>query len=282
MQTRFIQANDLRFHIAEAGNPDAPLVVLLHGFPEFHYGWRKQIDVIAENGYYVVAPDQRGYNLSDKPRSIMDYDLDHLAADVVAIIKALGHDNAVVIGHDWGAAVAWWTAMFHPDSVSKLGILNVPHLAVMMQTLRSNPIQMLKSWYIVFFQLPWLPEWSVSIFDYWFSKQALVRSSAKGTFSDADLQQYRDAWAQPKAFRSMLNWYRATSRTLIRDREVRVTVPALIIWGEKDLFLHPQMARDSLNYCDNARLEMLPHASHWVQHEAAEDVNQLLLEFLGK
>ncbi len=282
MQTRFIQANDLRFHIAEAGNPDAPLVVLLHGFPEFHYGWRKQIDVIAENGYYVVAPDQRGYNLSDKPRSIMDYDLDHLAADVVAIIKALGHDNAVVIGHDWGAAVAWWTAMFHPDSVSKLGILNVPHLAVMMQTLRGNPIQMLKSWYIVFFQLPWLPEWSVSIFDYWFSKQALVRSSAKGTFSDADLQQYRDAWAQPKAFRSMLNWYRATSRTLIRDREVRVTVPALIIWGEKDLFLHPQMARDSLNYCDNARLEMLPHASHWVQHEAAEDVNQLLLEFLGK
>ncbi len=281
MQTRFIQANGLRFHIAEAGNQTDPLVVLLHGFPEFHYGWRKQIDVLAAAGYYVVAPDQRGYNLSDKPASIMDYDLDHLAKDVVEIILALGHDTAIVIGHDWGAAVAWWTAMFHPASVRKLGILNVPHLAVMMQTLKRNPLQMLKSWYIVFFQLPWLPEWSVRIFDYWFSKQALIRSSAAGTFTPAELQRYRDAWAQPNAFRSMLNWYRATSRSLVRDRDVHVQAPTLIIWGEQDLFLHPQMARDSLAYCDKARLEMLPEASHWVQHEAADDVNRLLLEFLA-
>ena len=207
MKTRFLQANGLRFHIAEAGDPKQPLVLLLHGFPEFHYGWRKQIDVLAAAGYYVVAPDQRGYNLTEKPARIKDYHLDHLAADVVALITTLGYEQAVVVGHDWGAAVAWWTAMFHPNAVVKLAILNVPHLAVMTNTLRRNPVQMLKSWYIAWFQLPWLPELVVRLGGYAVAKQALLLTSRRRTFSNAELAHYVDAWAQPHAFRSMLNWY---------------------------------------------------------------------------
>ena len=154
MNYEYIETNGIRLHVAQAGSDDKPLVILLHGFPEFSYGWRKQIPYLVEAGYRVWAPDQRGYNLSDKPEGLAAYSIDELAADVIGLIDAAGEKKVFLVGHDWGAAVAWWVAAKYPERLKKLITLNVPHHSVMRKTLRSNFSQLRKSWYIGFFQIP--------------------------------------------------------------------------------------------------------------------------------
>ena len=156
MQSNYIHANGIKLHYIEQGKGE--LVVLLHGFPEFWYGWRNQIPVLAKQ-YRVVAPDMRGYNLSDKPENVSDYKIETLAKDIAELIKALGEERAIVVGHDWGAAVAWAVAALHPEVVKKLAILNVPHPNEMKRAFEGfNLAQWMKSWYIFFFQLPFIPE----------------------------------------------------------------------------------------------------------------------------
>ena len=169
-------------HVAEAGPADGPLVVLLHGFPEFWYGWRHQIGALAAAGYRVLAPDQRGYHLSDRPRGLDAYAVDRLAADVIGLIAARGRDTATVVGHDWGAGVAWWLALRHPSWLERMAILNVPHPAVLLRHLRRDPTQWLRSWYILFFQLPRLPEALLRANDYAGMARGLRRSAQAGTF----------------------------------------------------------------------------------------------------
>ena len=260
-----------------AGPEDGPALILLHGFPEFWYGWRKQIAPLAEAGFRVIVPDQRGYNLSTKPPAVRDYRLRELTADVIAIADTIGREKILLAGHDWGAGVAWNTAVRHPGRIEKLAILNAPHPAVMMRFLRINPRQMLRSWYMLFFQIPMLPE-------FLFSKdgaRSLLRSSRKGAFSPEDLDRYREAWSQPGALTAMINWYRA----LLRERpdftaaESRVSVPTRILWGMKDEFLLSAMAGASVNYCDDGELIEFPEATHWIHHEEPERVNQLLIDF---
>ncbi|MBF9222813.1 alpha/beta fold hydrolase [Hymenobacter ruricola] len=280
LEQSLIATNGLRLHVARCGPETGPLVVLLHGFPEFWYAWRKQLEVLADAGYRVWAPDQRGYNLSDKPRRVRSYVIDELAADVVGLIDAAGCETAVVIGHDWGAAVAWHLAAHCPGRVSRVAILNVPHPRVLGRALLRKPGQLLKSWYVFFFQLPWLPEALVKLRRWRFARQALRGTSRRGTFSSADLARYEVAWAQPGAMRSMINWYRAAARFASRlGKTGRVSVPVRIIWGERDAFLRRELAQESLAYCDDAELTYLP-ASHWVQHEMPAEVNELLLRFL--
>jgi epoxide hydrolase 4 len=260
-----------------AGPENGPAVILLHGFPEFWYGWRKQIAPLAEAGFRVIVPDQRGYNLSSKPSAVRDYRLRELAADVIAIADEIGRDKIFLAGHDWGAAVAWNAATRYPGRIEKLAILNVPHPAVMLRFLRTNPRQMFRSWYMLFFQLPRLPELL-------FSRdvaRTLVETSRPGTFSREDLDRYREAWGQPGAVTAMINWYRALLRE-IPDRsavESRVSVPTRILWGARDRFLMSAMAAESVKYCDDGELFEFPEATHWVQHEESERVNQLLIEF---
>ena len=153
-----IHTNGVNLHVATAGDEAAPLVILLHGFPEYWEAWKHQIPALVQAGYRVWTPDQRGYNLSDKPKEIAAYGLDNLALDIVGLIDAAGVDCAFVVGHDWGAMVAWWLALHHPDRIKKLTILNVPHPTATLKFMRSHPSQWLKSWYMLFFQLPWLPE----------------------------------------------------------------------------------------------------------------------------
>src|SRR5437879_4698652 len=154
-----IATNGIRLNVAQAGPPDGPLVILLHGFPEFWYGWRKQIPALAAAGYRVWAPDQRGYNFSDKPPDVRDYTLDKLAADVAGLIEAAGRQRAIIVGHDWGGAVAWWLAANNPERVERLVIINVPHPLVMRRLILRDPRQTLRSWYMFMFLLPRLPEW---------------------------------------------------------------------------------------------------------------------------
>lgn len=277
---QLVPTNGLRLHVAQSGPATGPLVLLLHGFPEGWYGWRHQIGPLAAAGLRVWAPDQRGYNLSDKPPHVRDYTIDKLAADVLGLLDAAGAQTAAVVGHDWGAAVAWHLAAHHPERIRRIAVLNVPHPRVLAGALRRNPRQMARSWYVFFFQLPWLPEGLARLRHWWAARQALLRTSAEGVFNGEKMTEYRRAWAQPRAMRSMINWYRAAARFAPRLRETgRVKVPVHIIWGDNDDFLEAGLARQSLELCDNGRLTYLP-ASHWVQHELPDEVNELLLAFL--
>jgi len=262
-------------------------VILLHGFPEFWRGWSKQIAPLAEAGFRVVVPDQRGYNLSDKPKRVDAYQIDILANDILGILKACGRDKACIVGHDWGAAVAWHIATYHPEAVKKLIILNVPHPAVMVETVRSSWRQLLKSWYIFFFQIPRIPEWVLSLKDYAGMRGMMLASSNPGSFSAEDLDSYVEAWRQPGALTAMLNWYRAIFRAALRHlgngsvtQEVRVRVPTLVIWGARDVALSNELVQPSLELCDNARLAYYEDATHWVQHDQADKVTGEIIEFI--
>jgi pimeloyl-ACP methyl ester carboxylesterase len=280
LEYRRVPTNGLHLHVVQCGPPEGPLVILLHGFPEFWFAWRQQIEVLAAAGYRVWAPDQRGYNLSDKPPRVRDYVIDELAADIIGLIDAAGHETAVIIGHDWGAAVAWHLAAHHPGRISRVAILNVPHPRVLRRALLRKPGQLLRSWYVFFFQLPWLPEALARLRRWRFARQALRGTSRRGTFHADDLAMYRAAWSQPDAMRSMINWYRAAARFPSRlGKTGRIAVPVRIIWGEQDAFLKRELAQESLVFCDAAELTYLP-ATHWVQHEMPEEVNELLLKFL--
>lgn len=273
---------EVTLHTVAAGPADGPLVVLLHGFPELWYGWRRQIEPLAAAGFRVLVPDQRGYNLSDKPRRVSAYRLDRLAGDLFALITAAGRRRACVAGHDWGAAVAWWAALSRPERIERLAILNVPHPLVMRRHLLGNRAQRRRSRYIFFFQLPWLPEYLLRKNDFARGIKALTGTSRPGTFSADDLVRYRRAWSQPGALRGMIHWYRAAlRRPVLGARDPRIRVPTLVLWGERDRFLGRDMIEPSLELCDDGRAELFPQATHWLQHEEPERVSRHLVDHFG-
>lgn len=277
----FVQTNGRTLHVVQAGPDDGPLLLFLHGFPEFWRGWRYQIPFFAEAGYRVWAPDQRGYNLSDKPRGVGAYRVEALARDVTGLIDAAGREQAYVVGHDWGAMVGWQLGMAHAERLRKLAILNVPHPAVFSRYLRRDPQQLRRSWYTIFFQAPWLPESLLRLADGALLARSLRMSSRRGTFSDADLAQYRRAWRRPGALTAMLNWYRAAVQTKRETpQNMRVSVPTLLLWGVRDAFLSVEMAAPSARLCDDGRYTLLQEATHWLQHEMPDRVNELLHAFL--
>jgi epoxide hydrolase 4 len=282
VETAFFQLKDIRLHAVMAGPTDGPIVILLHGFPEFWYGWRRQIEALADAGFRVIVPDQRGYNLSSKPNGVAAYALTELVSDVVAIADQLGQPKVFLAGHDWGAAVAWSAAILHPERIAKLVVLNVPHPSVMRKFLSTRPRQLLRSWYMFCFQLPWLPEVLFAADDHRAGVRALVDSSRAGTFSEEDLAQYRAAWTQPGALTGMINWYRALFRVRTKFQDPTVRVPTCILWGESDAFLLAEMARESLRYCTNGELFTFPNATHWVHHEETARVSELLIEFFRR
>ena len=270
----------VRLHAVAAGPADGPLVILLHGFPEFWKSWSRQIAPLARAGFRVIVPDQRGYNLSDKPPRVADYRLDCLAADMVAILDQLGARQACVAGHDWGASVAWWLVTFFPERFRAAAILNVPHPRVMQRHLLRSWRQVLRSWYMFFFQVPGLPERLLARRDWRFAVNLLLGSSRPGTFGREDLEQYRRAWSQPGAMRSMIHWYRAAfrhSRPATEPSSWVTPVPVLILWGEEDRFLGRALGEESLAYCAQGLCEYYPGVSHWIQHEAPERVAQALI-----
>src|SRR5213593_3804250 len=279
LETLAFQNGEISLRAVTAGPKDGAVVVLLHGFPEFWYGWHKQIEPLAAAGFRVVVPDQRGYNLSSKPSGVAAYALTELVSDVIAIADQLGREKIFLAGHDWGAAVAWSAALLHPQRISKLAVLNVPHPSVMRKFLSTRPRQLLRSWYMFFFQLPWLPEGVFSAFNFRIGARALLRSSRPGAFSDEDLAQYRAAWSQPGALTGVINWYRALFRYATKFSDRTVHVPTRILWGDRDAFLLAEMARESLRYCTNAELFTFANATHWLQHEEAARVSELLIDF---
>lgn len=277
----FIQTNGIRMHYVTAGS--GPLVVLLHGFPEFWYAWRRQIPEIAKH-FKVVVPDLRGYGQTDRPLSIADYRMSLLTADIEGLIKGLGYANAHIVGHDWGGAIAWKMALDHPEVVGRLVVLNCPHPVMFARAMKSNYKQMLRSWYILFFQTPYLPELSFKLFP----KQIvnmLFRKSVirKDTFSDADIATYRQALEKPGAFRAMINYYRAAFRKDQKKERSRreIIAPTLLIWGEEDTALGKEMTKGMEPLFDGEfKLHYIPHCGHWVNEEQPAEVNRLIIDHL--
>ena len=272
--------NNVNLHVVTAGDPDDPLVVLLHGYPEFWYGWYQYIEPLVSAGYRVLVPDQRGYNRSDKPDGSRHYRVSKLSTDIAELIESENSDSAHVVGHDWGAAVAWDLALRHPDTVDRLGIINVPHPIVFEETLKSNPRQMRKSWYMFFFQLPRIPEWYQRRRNFQQLADAL-NDSKDGAFTDEDIDRYRTAWKREEALTGMINWYRALLRHSENPPKEQVEAPTLVIWGEEDDYLLSEMASKSVEYCEDGRLERFPNATHWIHHEYPERVVDLIVDHIG-
>jgi pimeloyl-ACP methyl ester carboxylesterase len=275
-----LPANGIVLHTVMAGPADGPLVILLHGFPEFWYGWRHQLGPLGVAGLRVAAPDQRGYNLSDKPAGIAAYRLDVLADDVLGLADALGHARFAVVGHDWGGVVAWHLAARNPERITRAAILNAPHPTTLRHYAARHPRQLAKSWYAAYFQLPLLPELSLRAGNFWILERVLRQTSAAGTFSPQDLRLYRQAWRQPGGLAAALNWYRAL-RGGAAPPSADIRVPLMIIWGERDAFLESGLADAGLALCTAGAIVRLAGISHWLQHEAAAEVNRLLLGFFS-
>ncbi len=283
MDSPNLNVNGVRLHVVQDGPEDGPLVLLLHGYPEFSLGWRHQIPALAAAGFRVWAPDLRGYNLSDKPKAVRAYVIDELIQDVLGLIEATRRDRVHLVGHDWGGALAWLTASRFPERIERLVVLNAPKAEVMYDNLRNNPAQRRRSWYFLFYQIPWLPEFMSRLNNWHRLTRALRDSALPGTFSDEDLNLYREAWSRPGAITAMINWYRAYVRHS-RGEPPRVSIkpPTLLIWGAKDRFLGRELAQASIDTCEDGRLVFLEEATHWVHLDRPDAVNEQLLEFLSQ
>jgi len=284
MEYRFVATNGVTLHCAVAGPEDGPLVILLHGFPEFHAGMAGPMRALADAGYRVVAPDQRGYNLSDKPRATSAYSIEVLAQDVIGLIDAFGAERAHVVGHDWGAAVTWWLALTSPHRLRRVAVANVPHPSVMSKQIRTDPDQRRKSWYIFAFQIPWLPEALAGSTRLRTAFAARIAATSRpGAFTPADLAALQEAWSQPGAAHGMISWYRAAVQKRPDppfDRRVRV--PVLIIWGLHDIALSSKMIGPSADLCDDVRVITYDDATHWVLHDKPLETGAAITDFLDR
>lgn len=282
-----IDCGEVTLDCALAGEAGRPLVVLLHGFPESWYSWRHQIPVLAEH-FRVAVPSLRGYGRSDRPVDVAAYEMPHLTADVRGLIRALGYDDAAIVGHDWGGGISWAFAIDHPEACRKLAVCNCPHPAIFAKNVFSNARQLLRSWYMFFFQIPRLPEWlltrnHMAALERGF-RDMVVRKDRE-VFSDEDLREIKRSFDPPGAATAAINYYRAQFRNrsaLTRySLETRVKCPTLLIWAEDDVALGKELTigTDALVDAPFA-IRFIPECSHWVQQERPEEVNAALLEFL--
>ena len=284
MTEHYIKANGIQLHYVEEGHGE--LVILLHGFPEFWFGLRKQIPVLSKK-YRVVAVDMRGYNLSDKPKTIADYKIDILAKDIAELVKALGEEKAIIVGHDWGGAVAWVVATLYPQVVKKLAVLNICHPSEMKKALMGfNLAQWKKSYYIFLFQIPRLPERFLGKDLKGFFTRAFTTFLPKGralNITDAEIDKYVEAYSQQGALTATINYYRATFRQLGGLHIAgKLQMPVLMIWGENDVALGKELTYNTKDYCTNLEIIYDPTSGHFIQHDNPELVNEKLLEFFEK
>ncbi|XP_060073872.1 epoxide hydrolase 4-like [Ylistrum balloti] len=280
----FIHLEHVKLHYVSNGDESKPLMLLIHGFPEFWYSWRFQLRAFSKD-YRVVAIDQRGYSESEKPNGYSNYSVDKLVSDIKQLIPALGHRSAVVVGHDWGGAVAWAFAMRHQDMVDKLIVLNCPHPSTFRNYLRQHFEQFKRSWYMFLFQIPHLPEYIMSRDDYRSIKEMFTgkRGGVKvGTVSEDDLEAYKYAFSRPGGFTGPLNFYRSAmkSNMLTVTNVPKIQKPTLIVWGCKDMALCEELPALAKDYVTNLTIQYIQDASHWVQMDTPDIVNEHMRDFL--
>ncbi len=278
---RFVETRGLTFEVAESGEGDH-LALCLHGFPELHYSWRHQIPLLAKKGYRVWAPNLRGYGDTDRPVGVRQYAVDHLIQDVADLIDASGASKVTLIAHDWGAIIAWLFAITKLRPLERLIIMNVPHPQPARREIRKWR-QMRKSWYIFFFQLPWLPELILKRHDGKAAGRLIAETSCNKERFGPDVQRvYSAAAMRPRARTAMVNYYRA----LLRHREVvdggdfTVDVPTLMVWGEEDVAIDIHCTHGTKEWVPELTLKTLPGVSHWVQQDAPDQVNAIVADWL--
>ncbi|KAB1074754.1 alpha/beta fold hydrolase [Methylobacterium planeticum] len=281
--TRTIEANGLRFAVDEAGSgPD--IALCLHGFPESRFSWRHQLPVLAELGWHAVAPDMRGYGGSDRPGGLAAYRMEHLVADTAGLFEAFGARRRLLVGHDWGAFVAWNVAIGRRLPLDGLVVMNVPHPTIFRRVLRRSWRQRVRSLYVAFFQIPRLPEWvltrdAAAAVGRAFTGMAVDKSA----FPDSVLDHYRDNAVKPGAMTAMLNYYRANLRGLAETGAgPPIDIPVLMVWGEEDTALGLELTEGYGPLVRDFTLRRLPGVSHWVQQEAPGRVNAVLAEWLAE
>jgi epoxide hydrolase 4 len=273
----------LRMHYAEIGPDDAPLVVLLHGFPECWYEWHLVMPRLAER-FHVIAPDLRGFNWSDKPTGVDSYAMPAVATDIAALIESLGHTRAHIVGHDWGGSVAWALAIRHPERVDRLVVTNAPHPKAYEREIRRNPDQLLRSYYVFLFQIPVVAE---AVARVGITSGMVSSAYVPGTFSEQALDVYRNGMSQPGAATAMLNYYRAAFRDALRQGQMPVSspsvvaAPTLLLWGLKDFALSPNLTDDLDEWIPNLRVQRIEDCGHWVPEEKPHLTADALLDFLG-
>jgi pimeloyl-ACP methyl ester carboxylesterase len=279
LESRRVDVGEVTLHVVLAGPPDGAPVVLLHGYPEFWYAWYRQMGRLAQAGFRVIVPDQRGYNLSDKPAHVEDYYVTTLAGDIAALIEALGYQSAYVAAHDWGGGVAWQLVIRHPERVRKLVIFDTPHpQASRDMTSKEDKVD----WFRTYFQIPWLPEWTGRLANWRLLTNALRDSSLPGAFPEEKMDLYRSAWDNDGAMTSMVNWYRAAFRLpWPNDGDMRVSVPTLVVVAPNDAFIAGDLTRASMKYLDHGRLLELKEGTHWILQEDPEGTSKILIDFFG-
>lgn len=274
----FVHANGIKFHTVQAGSRDKPLMLFLHGFPQCWYTWRHQLNQF-KSTHHAVAFDMRGYGESDKPADTAAYQPSELAADVAELVKALGHKSCVLVGHDWGAAIAWAVAHKYPEIIDRLIIMNAPHPRYFQKNMSFT--QFRKSWYIFMFQLPLLPELMMSLKDFAAIKNAFVGRTGvtnPACFSPEDLEMYKYAISQPGALTAALNYYRNVWRPL--ELRGKITAPTLVLWGENDHALGAELNNGLEHTVTKLTYRPFPNVSHWVPEEVPGVVCEEILRFL--
>jgi pimeloyl-ACP methyl ester carboxylesterase len=284
IDTKTIHANGIDFEVAVSGQ-GLRMALLLHGFPEHAISWRRQIPALVDLGYQVWAPNLRGYGNSSSPPEIEAYRLETLMDDIAGLIAESGYKQVTLIAHDWGAVIAWFLAMRRPDLIERLVIMNLPHPALFAREIKGLE-QMLKSWYIAFFQIPSLPEWALTRDKAQGIRAAFLNMAVnKHRFPDAVLDVYAGNALRPGGMRAMINYYRSAARGGGMARQVAlgfpiIKIPTLMIWGEQDTALSRKTTIGTEDYVADLTLRYLPQASHWVQQDAPDEVNAILTAWL--
>ncbi len=282
IRTREVKANGLSFMLDEAGEGDS-VALCLHGFPESRISWRRQLPMLAKLGWRAVAPDLRGFGQSSRPKGVEAYRVDRLVEDVVGLFDALGAKRRLLVAHDWGGVVAWAVAAKQAVELAGLVVMNAPHPRVYHRVYLRSWRQRTKSWYILFFQLPGLPEWVVTRNN----AQALIDSFVnqvkdKDGFEPGALETFRANVLVPGAATAMLNYYRA-NLGVIRDKALdrRIECPTLLVWGDNDAFAGVELATGYEDFVRDFTLAIVPGVSHWVQQEAPERVNAMMMKWMS-
>jgi len=295
MNDHYAEVNGIRLHYVSAG--EGQTMLFLHGFPEFWYLWRSQLEEFGTD-HQAVALDMRGYNLSDKPEKVEDYSTKHLVADVKGILDHLSPGKkSILIAHDWGGAVAWTFAWTHPEYIEKLVIINAPHPTVFLRELANNPRQQRASAYMHLFRKP-VAEERLSANNCQFLRNVVFTDSARpDAYTEEDRNAYIEAWTRPGALTGGLNYYRAMAagpprneteaaataavfEHLVASRSHVIEVPTLVIWGMEDIALLPGNIDGLDEYVPDLRVKRIPDGTHWVISEQPTVINAAIREFI--
>ncbi|XP_067666828.1 epoxide hydrolase 4-like [Haliotis asinina] len=278
----YVHLEDVRIHYVAHGDETKPLMLFVHGFPEFWYSWRYQLREFKKD-YRVVAIDMRGYGESDKPSGVDSYQLSKMVADLKQIIPALGYRSCVLVSHDWGGAIAWSFTALHPELVDKLIVMNCTSLDAFRSYIEKHLSQFKKSWYVFFFQLPFLPELALQVRDMKQLERLFTGRRCgltSGKLSADDLEAYKYSFSRPGAATATLNYYRGMLRFPSTKKMPRISCPVLTIWGCKDAAIDIGVAATGDAFADNYTVKYIEEASHWVMIDTPSKVNELMKEFL--